>query len=63
MHRHNWNMIDKTILEAPFSKALRHGVDRPFRSQTAHGAEVFTRDTLVLTFKCDCGGIKVESRR
>jgi hypothetical protein len=59
MHKHNWNLIDKTVIESAFTKLLNSG--RAVTSFKMGNAEV-ARDIVVLVFKCECGKIRIEER-
>jgi hypothetical protein len=56
-HKHDWNLIDKTVIEGK-------DVGR-VRSHTVAETRMIIRliqGYVVLTFKCDCGEYRIEER-
>lgn len=58
-HRHNWDLIDKTIIP-PAVDELPGGT----KAQGTGMAVLFDalREHVVYLFKCECGKIKIEKR-
>jgi len=57
---HNWELIDKTILESPHTKALK--TERTIQLKTA--PDWYWLDKIVFIFKCkECNEIKIEERQ
>lgn len=58
-HRHNWDMIDKTIIPPAIS-----GIPGGTKASGTGMATIFDalREHVVYVFKCECGKIKVEKR-
>lgn len=67
-HKHDWNLIDKTLVPpAAVQGKLKFGglegsasaVERMQLEQHAFVSRM-TQGYVVLTFKCDCGEIRIE---
>ena len=56
-HKHNWNLVDKTVFDSPFRTKNLTNVKA---SELA--SKLLLRNTIILTFKCDCGDVRVEQR-
>lgn len=61
-HKHNWDLIDKTEIPAPYTRlieAAKEGIESQGTKMSIPMASMFFHDRVVLTFKCACGKIKV----
>jgi hypothetical protein len=56
-HKHNWNLIDKTIIPPALPRSTRVKASDPFA--TISFIDGMT-EHVVHVFKCDCGKVKVE---
>lgn len=64
-HKHNWELLDKTVLPP----GIRSLDNVKMKGTTPHSMEKVvaqmidaTREHVVLTFKCTCGQVKIETR-
>lgn len=57
--KHKWNLIDKTIMESPFTKLVNQGRELQVNSVGSS----FSRDRLIYVFQCECCyKLKIEER-
>jgi hypothetical protein len=56
-HKHDWNLIDKTIMPGRSSGFKLNGYDVDLEV-----LRKIIQGYVVLTFKCDCGEYRIEER-
>jgi hypothetical protein len=64
-HRHNWDLIDKAVVPPAVGAKLKWGKSEMTESMAIHRQESIRRMAqgyVVLTFKCQCGKIRIEER-
>ena len=60
VHKHKWELKDKTILEAPLTKIAKANL-KEMQVKSGMPRE-FYLDKLILTFTCECGKYRIEER-
>ncbi len=57
--KHKWKLIDKTLIESPFTKLVNQGREIKVDSVGAS----FSRDRLIYVFQCElCFEVKIKER-
>ena len=60
--RHDWTIIDKTVLDSAYEQMVKSGLKR-FKCEHMSGIDIFEK-TVLYVFKCrKCFKVKRESER
>lgn len=64
-HKHNWDLIDKEVIP-PHNGSVETGAGGRYTERAFIEREITLRRAgmgyVVLTFKCQCGDIRIEER-